>query len=223
MHYKMITPTDLYRKLRDRYLKEKRAPYFSQIENILATDTSIISSNCFAGRILQDLKREYNTPTLGLYFWAPDYIEFLKNLEHYLFEAEIQFVEKSKYILGNQRRAEWSHWYPIGLLDGKIEINFLHYHSEEEAASKWYRRAKRVNLDNLLIIGMDQNLGSEKEAIEFDALPYKNKIYFSRYLLPIDSNEYMPEFKHSNSVGDAYKKGHIYYKHLVNHFSNKKY
>lgn len=29
----------------------------------------------------------------------------------------------------------------------------------------------------------------------------------------------MPEFAGCDSVGDAYAKGHIYYKHFINHFS----
>ena len=130
---------------------------------------------------MQDLKMEYNSPTLGLYFMYPDYIEFLQHLDYYLKEAKITFVEHSRYSLGDQRRAERSithHWYPIGLLDGKVEIHFLHYHTEEEAATKWYRRAKRVNYDNLLIIGMDQNRCEENDIRSFDKLPYEQKIFF---------------------------------------------
>lgn len=200
----------------------RRKKYISQLKEMFPPEVSIISSNCFAGRILQDLGREYNTPTLGLYFWAPDYIEFLKNINYYLTEAKIQFVEKSKYELGNERRLSWSHWYPIGLLDGKVEIHFLHYHSEEEAAEKWYRRASRTNLNNLFIIGMDQNQSTKNEIIEFEKLPYQNKIYFSRFPLNKSSNEYMPEFHNKESVGDAYKKAHLYYKHLINHFKINK-
>lgn len=180
---------------------------------------SIISSNCFAGRIMQDLKMEYNSPTLGLYFMYPDYIEFLSNLRYYLTEAKIEFVEHSKYPIGDERRAAWNHWYPIGLLDGKVEIHFLHYHSEKEAAEKWYRRAKRVNFDNLFIVGMQQNLCTEKDITAFDALPFKHKVMFSTSQLPLRSNIYMPEFAGSDSVGDPYRKGHIFYKHLIQYLS----
>ena len=48
---------------------------------------------------------EYNSPTLGLYFMYPDYIEFLGNLHHYLTKAKIEFVEHSKYPVGDERRA----------------------------------------------------------------------------------------------------------------------
>jgi len=54
----------------------------------------------------------------------------------------------------------------------------LCYHTEQEAAEKWYRRAARVNFDNLFIVGMDQNLSTEQDIREFDKLPYNNKIVF---------------------------------------------
>lgn len=187
-------------------------------KNLNIDEISIISLNCFAGRIMQDVGIVYNSPTLGLYFMYPDYIEFLRNIKFYLKEAKIEFVEHSKYPLGDERRAKWSHWYPIGLLGGKVEIHFLHYHTEEEAADKWYRRAARVKWDKILIIGMDQNLCTEKDIYDFDALPHKQKIMFSNRKIPLESNEYMPEFASLESVGDAYKYGHIYYKHLINHF-----
>lgn len=87
-----------YHKQReDKYLAHLRAPYIPLLEKWLDSDTSIISSNCFAGRVMQDLDMQYNTPTLGLYFMYSDYIEFLRHLEFYLKEAKITFVEHSKY------------------------------------------------------------------------------------------------------------------------------
>lgn len=168
---------------------------------------------------MQDFGMKYNSPTLGLYFMYPDFIEFLSNLSFYLTDAKIEFVEHSKYPIGDKRRAAWSHWYPIGLLGGKVEIHFLHYHSEKEAAEKWYRRAKRVNFDNLLIIGMQQNLCTEKDIIDFDSLSFDNKIMFSTLPLPLESNEYMPEFGNSDSVGDPYRKGHLFYRHMISHYT----
>lgn len=165
---------------------------------------------------MQDIGMQYNTPTLGLYFWASDYIEFLKHLEFYLKEAKIEFVEHSKYPLGDERRAKWKHRYPIGLLDGKVEIHFLHYHTEQEAAEKWYRRASRVHFDNLFIIGMEQNLCSETEIREFDQLPFKKKIFFSsKEIDGLKSNVFMSEFANKGEVGDPYKKGHVFYRYLV--------
>lgn len=40
-------------------------------------DFSIISNNCFAGIVYQHLGLQYNTPTIGLYFYPDEYIKFL--------------------------------------------------------------------------------------------------------------------------------------------------
>lgn len=212
----------IQKKIRDKRLLKLRAPYLKEIERLIDRDTSIISSNCFAGRIMQDLGMHYISPTLGLYFWSPDYIEFLSRLHYYLTEAKITFVEHSKYPLGDKRRKEWKHWYPIGQLDGKVEIHFLHYHSEEEAASKWYRRASRVNWNKLMIIGMEQNLCTVEDIKAFDQLPYDNKIFFSTKELPeVKSNWYVPDFKADGEVGDPYSKTDIFYRELVKYLKEK--
>lgn len=211
-------------KWKEEYNKKKyaklRAPYIFQLEKIIEKDTSIISSNCFVGRVMQDLGMQYNTPTLGLYIWYPDYIELLKNLKYYMTEAKIEFVEHSKYPLGDERRRNWKHWYPIGILGGKVEIAFLHYHTEDEAAEKWYRRAGRINWDKLLVIGMEQNLCTEECIREFDNLPYENKVFFSTKNLPeCKSNCYIDEFADAGEVGDPYKKGDVFYRYLVHNLN----
>lgn len=208
---------DIYKECRSFYYYCKRIPYLKFIKDIVSKDTSIISSNCFAGRIMQDLHMQYNTPTLGLYFMYPDYIEFLQHLEYYLRDAKLIFVEHSKYLLGDERRAKWKHWYPIGLLDGKVEIHFLHYYTEKDAAEKWYRRAGRVNFDKLLIIGMEQNLCTENEIRAFDKLLFKNKIFFSSKNLSFQSNVYIKEFAEDGEVGDPYRRGDLFYKYLIAH------
>lgn len=217
--YKILKPC--YDGMWNAYCYIRRKPYVSAVRQLIDDDTSIITSNCFAGRIMQDLGMKYNTPTLGLYFMYPDYIEFLQHLEYYLTEAKIQFVEHSKYPLGDERRADWTnkkHWYPIGLLDGKVEVHFLHYHSEEEAATKWYRRAKRVNFDKLLVVGMDQNLCKEEDMKNFENLPFQNKIFFSSKPVLGKSIVFMKEFAGKEQAGDPYRKAHLFYRYLINHF-----
>lgn len=220
------TPIKWYLKFRkkreEKYLYKLRAPYLNEIAKIIDKDTSIISSNCFAGRIMQDLGMLYNSPTLGLYFWSPDFIEFLNNLKYYLTEAKIDFVSNSKYLLGDKRRKEWRHWYPIGLLGGKVEIHFLHYYTEEEAAEKWYRRASRVNWNKLFVIGMEQNECSLDDIKAFDCLPFKNKIFFSTKIIPnLKCNCFIPEFEEVGEVGNAYKDAAIFYREMVKMFKKE--
>ena len=59
-------------KRQNERLAALRAPYLNKLKERFGDDTSIICSNCFAGRIMQDIGMHYNTPTLGLDFWAPD-------------------------------------------------------------------------------------------------------------------------------------------------------
>lgn len=208
----------------DKKLLKLRKPYIPKLAEIVTPDTSIISSNCFAGRIMQDLGMQYNTPTLGLYFFADDYIEFLRNLKYYLTEAKLEFLDQSRYPLTNERREKWLHWYPIGLLGGKVEIQFLHYHSEEEAAEKWYRRASRINRDKLLVIGMEQNLCTEKLIRDFDILPFEHKIFFSSKNIPeCKSNIQMQEFVSKGEVGDPYMQADLFYRELLKHYSSFTY
>lgn len=212
----------VFDKVRDFYLFQRRRMYFGQMKEHIKNDTTIISSNCFAGRIMQDFNMKYNSPTLGLYFYAPEYVKFLSNLKYYLTEAKLIFVEKSIYELENKRRSEWPHWYPIGLLDGKVEIEFLHYYTEEEAAEKWYRRASRINWDDLLVIGMEQNLCNDEIMYDFDKLPFEKKVFFSTKEMNLNSVVAIKEFANKSDVGDPYKKGHIFYKYLVNYFNKNK-
>ncbi|MDE6696405.1 MAG: DUF1919 domain-containing protein, partial [Muribaculaceae bacterium] len=204
----------LIEPLKATLLKMSKQNGYSDLKQL-----SIISTNCFAGRIVQYLNIQYNSPTVGLYFFYPDYIEFLNNLKYYLTEARIRFVKESKYKLGNERYEAKNKSYPIGILGDNVEIHFLHYHSEKEAEEKWYRRAARVNFNNLFIIGMYQNLCTIGDINAFDTLPYKNKIMFSPKNINLASNEYCEEFIKTECVGDPYKKGDIFYKHLVSHFS----
>lgn len=144
-------------------------------------------------------------------------MEFLSNLKYYLTEAKLDFVEKSRNPLANERREKWIHWYPIGILGGKVEIQFLHYHTEREAANKWYRRSQRVNFNKLLVIGMEQNLTTVEHIKQFDALPFKNKIFFSsRNFHELKSNCFIDDFAAQGEVGDPYRCADIFYRELVN-------
>lgn len=96
-------------RINKKAIKEKikfllRYRYICALRSRISKDTSIISTNCFAGRIMQDLSMRYNSPTEGLYFMYPDYIKFLKNLKYYLNEATLTFTPTSKYAICNERR-----------------------------------------------------------------------------------------------------------------------
>ena len=88
------------------------------------------------------------SPTIGLYFYAEDYVKFCSKLEYYL-EQELKFIDASESSHTEDVKKKKC---PIGKLDD-IEIVFLHYKSEEEAFQKWERRKERINMKNIEYYG----------------------------------------------------------------------
>ncbi|WP_302326038.1 DUF1919 domain-containing protein [Enterocloster lavalensis] len=155
-----------------------------RIKQLKYKDFTIISNNCWGGMIYESYGLSKQSPTVGLFFMASDYIRFVSDLKAYT-TGEIKFInpQYSKWkdvpqVSGDSRFG----LYPVGVVsNGKeeVEIFFLHYHSEEEAIDKWKRRCERVNYEKLLVKFNDQNGCSEENLCEFLALPYKNKIFFT--------------------------------------------
>ncbi len=92
----------------------------------------------------------------------------------YYFSLDLQFIshEQSKYCEDLKLRNTPP--CPIGVLDD-IEIVFLHYHSEEEAYTKWNRRKERIDINNVIVKMSEQNHCTCEHLNAFDALPYKTK------------------------------------------------
>lgn len=164
-------------------------------KQLKCTDFTIVSNNCWGGMIYESYNLPKESPTVGLFFMAEDYIEFLKDLKGYLY-GTLSFIPASQsrwkdtpQISGDKRCGS----YPVGVLsNGKktIEIFFLHYHSEQEAKEKWNRRIQRVNWDKLLIKFNDQNGCTEKDVDEFMKLPYKHKLFFTCKHWPNENGGY---------------------------------
>lgn len=136
-------------------------------------DFTIISNNCWAGKAYQYLDMPYLSPTVGLYFFAEDYLKFVSNLRYYL-SLDLIFIsaEESRYV---DILRERSHMHvPVGRL-GDVEIIFLHYKTEEEAKEKWDRRKQRVNYDNIILKFSKMNLCTEAHMYEFESLSFENK------------------------------------------------
>lgn len=164
-------------------LKEKTKNSFYELRrcfvkhSIKSKDFTVISNNCWAGRVYQYLDMPYLSPTAGLYFFAPDYIKFVSDLHKY-FDIPLRFIkpEESKYYEEIKKRNQTDK--PIGILDD-VEIVFLHYKTKEEAEEKWNRRKERVNYDNVFLKFSRMNLCSEKEIRDFCNLPFENKFVFN--------------------------------------------
>ena len=141
-------------------------------------DFTIISNNCWGGMIYESYNLKKNTPTVGLFFLADDYIKFVSNIKDYV-KQDLLFIKKEQsknkeYFKNDVKFGT----YPIGKL-GDIEIYFLHYKSEDEALKKWNRRLKRINYNNIILKFNDQNGCTLDNVNDFFSLPYKNKLFFT--------------------------------------------
>ena len=196
--------------------KWRRRNEIAELNRLIPAGTSIISSNCFGGRICQDLKRPYNSPTAGLFFILEDFIEFCTHLRHYLTEASLTFTATSKWPEINERRSREGLNYPIGVLDGTIEIPFLHYAEEAEAREKWHRRAARVDFDNVMIFGLELFRVTEADFEAFERIPFTHKYLFVREIHGNGRSQIqVPESRGKESVGDGIRHTRAFYKALL--------
>ena len=162
-----------------KILRSKTNPLLGRFRRKDLRDThfSIISNNCWAGFVYQYYNLPYQTPTIGLYFFADDYVRFVSDLRHYC-NCNLSFIkaEDSRYHEVLKERGQEN--IPIGLLDD-VEIMFLHYSTPEEAKEKWERRVRRINWNHLIIKFSQQNLATIEQLKIVDQLPYQSKIIFT--------------------------------------------
>lgn len=165
-----------------RFYKERKR---KKLKN---TTPTIISSNCNGEFLYYDMKLKFLSPTINLSFDMNDYVKMLENLRWYMEQPILPY---------NDDRFD----FPTGKL-GDIEIRFNHYNSFDEAVKKWEERKKRINWDNLFILGIDGDNCTYESIKRFDQLPYENKVIFTHLPYPeFKSSYYIPGFEQENGVG----------------------
>lgn len=164
-------------KLRRLYMKRTAR---IRRKKIKSEDFTIISNNCWGGFIYQSYNIKYNSPTIGLFFMADDYIRFVSDIKKWIYKP-ITFInfKESKYY---NHFKNWDKFgkYPIAVFhESDIEIHFLHYNSKEKAIGDWNKRVKRINWNKIIYKFNDQNLCKYEHIRAFSQLPYDNKICFT--------------------------------------------
>tara|TARA_R110002012_G_scaffold220618_1_gene392254 strand:+ start:5341 stop:6084 length:744 start_codon:yes stop_codon:yes gene_type:complete len=172
-------------------------------------DFVVVSNNCWGAEIYKRLGLAYNTPFVGLFIFAPDYIKLLEQFDSYI-NCELSFVKESK----------WSNatiLYPIGLLND-IEIHFMHYKDNEEALSKWLRRVNRmkqiIDKDKYFFKICDRDFADSNILKQFHKLPYKNKISFGISDLDYKNHFKIEENEDHKTVPDGIKLYQFSYKYM---------
>ena len=117
----------IYRKirfmLRDFFINKNKW------SNLKADRLVIVASDCTGGMLYHDLKKEFMSPTINLFFSATDYIKFLKN-PYFYFNMEMEEIKQNEYE------------YPIAKL-GDITLYLVHYKTVQDAQIKWRERSER--------------------------------------------------------------------------------
>lgn len=141
------------------------------------TDFTVISNNCWAGSVYRRYGLSYLSPTVGLYFFADDFIRFAGALRHYT-TVPLKFIDATESYHADLLAEKGELGKLVGRIDD-VEIVFLHYATQGEAAEKWRRRCERINWDNLLIKFSQMNFCSEDDLRAFDVIPFNRKICFT--------------------------------------------
>lgn len=143
-------------------------------------DFTIISNNCWGTFIYKKFGLPYQSPFINLLIFAPDYIELLENFSPNIL-SKISFIEhkNTKHKDEMIKLNIYEKNYPIGILDNKYELHFLHYTSQEDARNKWLKRVQRMNFNNLIFKFSDGDKFEDSMAKRFDDLGFKNKVCFT--------------------------------------------
>jgi uncharacterized protein (DUF1919 family) len=168
------------------------------------TEFCIVSSTCVGSRIYQILSRQYNTPFVGLRIQPACFAKLVANFETYM-AKELTFTPNSKYPdHPNSRRSDTP--CPIGLL-GDVELQFIHYGSEEEAAKKWSQRKARMNYTKLYyILVIPEACDQEIISRYTESAPQRKVCFHRQEELNMHSCIYIPSNK--KHIGNLYAQYH---------------
>lgn len=168
---------------------------------------SVVSNNCWGGEVYKLSQKEFNTPFIGLFLMAPDYVKLVENFNFYMAQ-KMEFVENLNVS------------YPIGKL-ADVEIHFMHYKNQAEALDKWERRTARFLLfineypEKLFFKMCDRDGGTVDLLKRFHQTKHKNKVSFSvgEHSVNSDNNIIIKE-RDGNCVPDGVKLFHLSLKHF---------
>lgn len=157
-------------------------------------NVTIISNDCWGGRMCKFYKLPFHSPFVGLFVVGPDYVRLLENPS--LLQNDLEFfpLEQSRWIDYLRSVGQTSH--PVARLAPDVEIHFLHFPDEATARSKWERRVKRIDWSNAIVKFSQRDVCDDDLIRRFDRLPFEHKVCFTTH--PVEgaaSAVYLPDYK----------------------------
>jgi uncharacterized protein (DUF1919 family) len=141
---------------------------------------TIVSNNCWGAHVYQALGIAYATPFVGLFIPPRSYLALLGDFNA-LMRADLRFVTASGSDSVNAWREREGLRYPIGILGGKVELDFQHYSDEGAALGAWRRRSARMveDSDRLFFKFDDREGATDADLAAFHTLDLPNKVCFA--------------------------------------------
>lgn len=148
---------------------------------------SIISDDCWGGRVYHYLDLRMDSPFINLYILNDDFLRLICDFSYYIKQPLCMEEEGTNLNI------------PLGSLgegEKKIYLHFNHAYSFDEAKLDFERRRSRIHRENLFV-KMQYGWGkySENNLDTFDKTPFNKKVYLSPFMADCKSlliqNEYM--------------------------------
>lgn len=164
------------------YLLRNKLRSFRRI-NLKNKDFTILSNDCSGGFVYQYFGLPYISPTAGLFFTSQDFLKLVTNPMDY-FSKGLIFIKPDEAWNYNQIESTNQFGkYPIARLFD-IEVYFMHYETQNEAARAWYRRVSRINYDNIILLLTENRFFNQEILNRYANLPNLQKVcltYSSKY------------------------------------------
>ena len=146
------------------------------------TNMTFLCPSCMGGELFHDLGLQFRSPTINLMMLQTDFVKFVTNFDEYM-AVPFEFFKHPDYD------------FPCAKLKD-ITVHFTHYHSEEEAVTKWESRSERIDRNNLFIYCSDRDGITEEEVRSLGKLKVKGIVFFSAHdYKDIPYCLYIPKFK----------------------------
>jgi len=141
---------------------------------------TVVSNNCWGSHVYRVLDIPYLTPFVGMFIPPKSYLYLLKRFDSCI-GADLEFADQSASAPISLWRQRERLTYPIGLLEGHVELHFLHCADEKDARTKWQESCGWIVSDpSRWFFKFDDSWGASAEEVEeFCALPFGNKVCFT--------------------------------------------
>ena len=122
---------------------------------------TVISNNCWGSYIYQALDIPSRTPFVGMFIPPKSYLHLLKRFDACI-RAELEFAGERASSRINLWRKQEGLSYPIGLLEGNVELHFLHLADENKARQLGSKAVSGLSLiprdgsSNVMIVRVQQ-------------------------------------------------------------------